>query len=177
MVADDAAARAVWLGEQGALAGAARGTVLVECSTVTVEWIDELARAAAAAGCALLDAPVTGSRTHAASGELSFLVGGPLAALETARPVLAAMSRASCTWAPPAKGPCSSSSTTSSAAFRPHRSRRRSRSSRGAASTGPRPSRSLTNGAPGSPLVKALAARMTARDYTPNFLLTLRPRT
>ena len=35
MVADDAASRAVWLGEHGALAGAARGAVLVECSTLT----------------------------------------------------------------------------------------------------------------------------------------------
>jgi 3-hydroxyisobutyrate dehydrogenase len=31
----------------------------------------------------------------------------------------------------------------------------------------------LTTGAPGSPLVKTLSARMTARDYTPNFLLRL----
>jgi len=31
----------------------------------------------------------------------------------------------------------------------------------------------LTNGAPGSPLVKTLSARMTAADYTPNFLLRL----
>jgi 3-hydroxyisobutyrate dehydrogenase len=62
MVSDDVAARAVWLGEQGALAGAARGTVLVECSTVSVAWIEELSRAAAAAGCPLLDAPVTGQQ-------------------------------------------------------------------------------------------------------------------
>ena len=31
----------------------------------------------------------------------------------------------------------------------------------------------LTNGAPGSPLVKTLSARMTSRDFTPNFLLRL----
>ena len=31
----------------------------------------------------------------------------------------------------------------------------------------------LTNGAPGSPLVKTVSARMTAADYTPNFLLRL----
>jgi 3-hydroxyisobutyrate dehydrogenase len=31
----------------------------------------------------------------------------------------------------------------------------------------------LTQGAPGSPLVKAVSARMTAADYTPNFLLRL----
>jgi len=31
----------------------------------------------------------------------------------------------------------------------------------------------LTNGAPGSPLVKTVAGRMTAPDFTPNFLLRL----
>jgi len=31
----------------------------------------------------------------------------------------------------------------------------------------------LTNGAPGSPLVKMVSARMTAADYTPNFALRL----
>jgi 3-hydroxyisobutyrate dehydrogenase len=31
----------------------------------------------------------------------------------------------------------------------------------------------LTSGAPGSPMVKTLSARMTARDYTPNFMLKL----
>ena len=44
--------------------------------------------AVAARGCELLDAPVTGSKTHAASGELVFLVGGSAAALENARPAL-----------------------------------------------------------------------------------------
>src|SRR5947199_1293999 len=41
MLADDVAARAVWLGENGALAGARRGAVLVESSTASVEWINE----------------------------------------------------------------------------------------------------------------------------------------
>jgi 3-hydroxyisobutyrate dehydrogenase len=31
----------------------------------------------------------------------------------------------------------------------------------------------LTTGAPGSPLVRTLSGRMTAQDYTPNFLLRL----
>jgi 3-hydroxyisobutyrate dehydrogenase len=31
----------------------------------------------------------------------------------------------------------------------------------------------LTNGAPGSPLVKMVSARMVSRDYAPNFLLRL----
>ena len=93
MVADDAAARAVWLGGDGALAGAAAGSVIVECSTATVGWVRELASLAAARNCEFLDAPVTGSRVHAAAGELNFLVGGSAATLEKVRPVLAAMSK------------------------------------------------------------------------------------
>jgi 3-hydroxyisobutyrate dehydrogenase len=31
----------------------------------------------------------------------------------------------------------------------------------------------LTQGAPGSPLVRTIAARMTAPDYTPNFMVRL----
>src|SRR5512141_169179 len=69
MLADDPASRGLWLGENGALAGAAPGTVCIECSTVTVGWI------------------------QAASGELNFLVGGSAATLEKARPILAAMSK------------------------------------------------------------------------------------
>jgi len=94
MVADDNASRSMWLGELGALVGAARGTLLIESSTLAVGWVKELAAAAEARGCELLDAPVTGSKIHAPSGELSFLVGGSAAALEKARPVLAVMSRA-----------------------------------------------------------------------------------
>ena len=39
MVADDAASRAIWLGPDGAIAGSARVAVLVECSTLTVAWV------------------------------------------------------------------------------------------------------------------------------------------
>ena len=93
MVADDNAARSLWLGENGALAGAKPGTVCIECSTVTVGWIHELAAAAQKQKCEFLDAPVTGSKTQAAAGELNFLVGGDSATLEKTRPVLAAMSK------------------------------------------------------------------------------------
>ncbi|HEX3730253.1 MAG TPA: NAD(P)-dependent oxidoreductase, partial [Opitutaceae bacterium] len=93
MLADDAASRAVWLGENGALRGAGPGAILVESSTITVDWIREFSAAAQAKGLELLDAPVTGSKVHAAAGELNFLVGGSAAALERARPVLASMSK------------------------------------------------------------------------------------
>jgi 3-hydroxyisobutyrate dehydrogenase len=173
MVADDAASRAVWQGEHGALAGAARGSVLVECSTLTVGWIEELAGSAADAGCELLDAPVTGSKTHAASGELSFLVGGSAAALETARPVLSVMSRAIVHLGATGSGALlklvnnfmagvQAASLAEALALIERSGLDRAKALE-----------VLTNGAPGSPLVKTLSSRMTGRDYTPHFLLRL----
>lgn len=171
MVADDAASRAVWLGDDGALAGATRGAVLVECSTLTVGWIGQLFREVAARGCELLDAPVTGSKPHAASGELVFLVGGSAAALETARPALAAMSRAILHVGASGRGALlklvnnfmcgvQAASLAEALALIERSGLDRAKSLE-----------LLTTGAPGSPLVKTLSARMTARDYTPNFLL------
>src|SRR5256885_1000760 len=94
MGAGDAASHDLWLGSDGALAAAPGGAILIESSTVTPTWIRELAKASHDKECELLDAPVTGSRTHAAAGELKFLVGGSAAALEKARPVFAAMGTA-----------------------------------------------------------------------------------
>src|ERR1700722_11837980 len=93
MLSDDPASRASWLGPDGALAGAASETLLIECSTVSVGWIRELGSAAASQNIELIDAPVTGSRPQAAAGQLVFLVGGEPAALERARPVLSVMGR------------------------------------------------------------------------------------
>src|SRR5262245_13356006 len=64
MVADDRASRDVWAGAAGALAAMRPGTVAIESSTLTPSWIAELGRLAAVRGVALVDAPVTGSRTH-----------------------------------------------------------------------------------------------------------------
>jgi len=173
MVADDVASRAVWLGEQGALAGAASGAVLVESSTLTVGWIEQLARHASAVGCELLDAPVTGSKPHATSGELCFLVGGSAEALETARPALTAMSRAIVHVGDTGRGTlltlinnflCGVQAASLAEALALIESSGLDRA---------KALEVLTTGAPGSPLVKTLSGRMTARDYTPNFLLRL----
>ncbi|MBV9182386.1 MAG: NAD(P)-dependent oxidoreductase, partial [Acidobacteria bacterium] len=91
MVADDRASRDIWLGQDGALAAAAPGSLLIESSTLTVGWVRELASAAAGHGMDFLDAPVTGSKPHAFSGELRFLVGGSGQALERARPLLSVL--------------------------------------------------------------------------------------
>jgi 3-hydroxyisobutyrate dehydrogenase len=173
MVADDAASRSVWLGEHGALPAAARGAVLVESSTLSIRWVKELAAAASAQGCQLLDAPVTGSKVQAATGELLFLVGGSADALETARPAFQAMGRAVRHLGPTGSGAMLKlinnfvcgvqiASLAEGLALI-----ERSGLDRELALD------VLKNGAPGSPLFRLIADRMTARDFTPNFLLRL----
>src|SRR6202022_5008431 len=51
--------RAVYLGEGGVLARARKGALLIDCSTIDVETARAVT-AAAAAGFAMLDAPVSG---------------------------------------------------------------------------------------------------------------------
>jgi 3-hydroxyisobutyrate dehydrogenase len=174
MVADDTASREVWLGENGVLNGVPRGAILIESSTVSVEWVRLLAAAAASRGCELLDAPVTGSKPQAAAGELSFIVGGNPAALDKVRPVLAAMSRAITHLGPTGSGAllklvnnfiCGVQIASLAEGLAMIERAGLDRLSALAI---------LTNGAPGSPLVKAISGRMTAREYTPpNFLLRL----
>ena len=48
MVADDAASRGIWFGDDGALAGAVPGSLLLESSTLSVGWVKELCAAAEA---------------------------------------------------------------------------------------------------------------------------------
>jgi 3-hydroxyisobutyrate dehydrogenase len=91
MVADDAASRSIWLGADGALAGARPGAIAVESSTLTPGWVRELGRHALSKRLGFLDAPVGGSRQAAAAGELRFFVGGDEATFEAARPALAAV--------------------------------------------------------------------------------------
>ena len=94
MVADDSASQAVWLGENGVLAGNAQpGAVMVECSTLSYDWVVQLGAAAHARGFRYIDAPVTGLPDNAAAGELTLLVGAKPADLEAARDILDAFAR------------------------------------------------------------------------------------
>ncbi len=173
MVADDNASRAVWLGAQGALSAQSAGVVCIESSTVTVSWVRELSSTALGHGCEFLDAPVTGSKVHAASGELNFLVGGASATLEKARPVLGAMSKAITPLGPVGSGALLKlinnfvcgvqvASLAESIAMIERSGLDRAKALE-----------ILITGAPGSPLVKTVAGRMMAQDYAPNFLLRL----
>jgi 3-hydroxyisobutyrate dehydrogenase len=95
IVADDGATRAVMLGAEGAVAGAAAGAILIDSSTNTPAMAREVAQAAKAKGCHYLDAPVSGSLVQAQGKELVFMVGGDKAAFDKAQPLFAAMGRMS----------------------------------------------------------------------------------
>jgi 3-hydroxyisobutyrate dehydrogenase len=90
MVADDVASRDVWLGPDGILTHSLRGTLAVECSTLSHDWVTELAAEAAKLGLRYIDAPVTGLPETAAAGELTLLVGAQAADLDAARNLLGA---------------------------------------------------------------------------------------
>ncbi len=85
--------RAALAGEGGAFATAAPGALFIDCSTIDVESARALAAEAEAAGCAMVDAPMSGGVGGAAAGTLTFMVGGPEAAFARAEPLLRAMGR------------------------------------------------------------------------------------
>lgn len=94
MVADGDAVRALLDGPDGLLAGAGPDLVLSEMSTIGPLAAREIAAHCAEHGVAMIDAPVSGSIAVATAGQLTILAGGEEAALERARPVLDAMSKA-----------------------------------------------------------------------------------
>ena len=172
MVSDNVASRSLWFGENGALAGARQGSVLIESSTLSVGYVKELAAAAAQKKCEFLDAPVTGTKPHAASGQLLFLVGGLASVLERVRPVLAAMSRDVIHLGPQGSGArmklinnfvCGVQAASFAEALA---------MARVAGLDQATAAKILIEGAPGSGIVKRVAAQLTARD-DPNFLLRL----
>ncbi len=89
-VPEDDHVRAVMLGDDGLLAGAQAGTVVAIHSTVQPSTIVELAEIGAEQGVEVIDVCVTGGAARAAEGTVTFLVGGPEATLEKARPYLEA---------------------------------------------------------------------------------------
>ena len=94
MTSDDLSSRTLWLGPEGILAAnLAAGTFAIECSTLSHDWVTELAGKCAGLGLRYIDAPVTGLPDAAAAGTLTLLVGADPADLDSVRPLLAALSQ------------------------------------------------------------------------------------
>jgi 3-hydroxyisobutyrate dehydrogenase len=77
-----------------ALPALAPGAIVVDHTTASAKLAREMADAAAAKGCAFIDAPVSGGQAGAENGQLAIMVGGEAAAVERARPVIGAYAKA-----------------------------------------------------------------------------------
>lgn len=104
VVGDDAASRAMWLGDAGALGAMRASAIGVEVSTLSMDWTRVLHALAKARGVGFVDAPVTGSKAAAAGGTLTFLVGAEDDVFERVRPALAACSATIIHFGPPTSG-------------------------------------------------------------------------
>lgn len=94
MVSDDAASREVWLGASGVFDGRPpAATLVIECSTLSHDWVLELAAEASKRSLSYIDCPVTGLPDMAAAGELTLLAGAAPEDLARAQPVLDALSK------------------------------------------------------------------------------------
>jgi 3-hydroxyisobutyrate dehydrogenase len=92
MTADDESSRAMWLGDQGALSTEnVPHALAIECSTLSHDWVLELAGKVRERRFRYVDSPVTGLPEAAATGTLTLLVGAEAADLDVARPIFASL--------------------------------------------------------------------------------------
>lgn len=78
-------------GPDGLLAGMAKGTLLIDCTSGDPATSQRIAARLAEHGIGFIDAPVSGGVVGAENGKLTIMVGGDPALLEQAMPVLRAM--------------------------------------------------------------------------------------
>ncbi|WP_417464758.1 3-hydroxyisobutyrate dehydrogenase [Kordiimonas sp.] len=91
MLPSGAIVKGVYESEDGVLANAKEGALLIDSSTIDVETARAVAEAAGQKGFEMVDAPVSGGVGGAAAGTLAFMVGGSDTAFERAKPVLEPM--------------------------------------------------------------------------------------
>jgi 3-hydroxyisobutyrate dehydrogenase len=91
MVVDGPQVEQVLLGEDGAAAGAAPGTLMIDMSTIAPADARRIGTALAERGLAFVDAPVSGSAPKAEDGTLTIMAGGSEQDFERARPFFEAM--------------------------------------------------------------------------------------
>jgi 3-hydroxyisobutyrate dehydrogenase-like beta-hydroxyacid dehydrogenase len=92
MVSNPAALRSVTEGEDGVVAGAEDGTVIVQMSTIGPAPVLQLA-SALPPEIGLLDAPVLGSTAEAEAGSLHIFVGGDDELVERSSPLLSTLGK------------------------------------------------------------------------------------
>jgi len=83
--------REVVLGEAGVIEGAAKGSVVIDMSSIAPLVSREIAARLAEKGIEMLDAPVSGGEPKAIEGTLSVMVGGKKETFDKCLPVMKAM--------------------------------------------------------------------------------------
>ncbi|MBM9595563.1 NAD(P)-dependent oxidoreductase [Roseitranquillus sediminis] len=87
-VGNDDDLREVCLGDNGAFAGMAEGSVFVDHTTVSAAVTRKLSAIADGKGISFVDAPISGGQAGAENGALSIMCGGSEAAYARAEPVM-----------------------------------------------------------------------------------------
>ena len=93
MVPDTPDVESVVLGPRGVKEGSRPGQLFIDMSTINPIASRQLARALAANGVTMLDAPVSGGEKGAIDGTLSIMVGGEAGGVGRAGPVFRAMGK------------------------------------------------------------------------------------
>lgn len=93
MVADAPDVREVCLGEQGLAAGAQKGLIVVDMSTINPNAAREIGMALAQKGIEFLDAPVSGGEVGAINAALTIMVGGKPDSFDKVKPLFEKMGK------------------------------------------------------------------------------------
>jgi len=83
--------REVLLGDEGALQGARRGSIMIDMTSSEPSLAREIARQASRREVSALDAPVSGGDVGARNGALSIMIGGPQRVVDWVAPCFEAM--------------------------------------------------------------------------------------
>jgi 3-hydroxyisobutyrate dehydrogenase len=94
MVGNDDDLRSVVYGDKGALAGMAKGAILVDHTTASAAVAREIEAKAKEKGVGFVDAPVSGGQAGAENGQLGIMCGGDPATFAKAEPVIKVYAKA-----------------------------------------------------------------------------------
>ncbi len=83
----------LYTGKRGVLNDLKPGSLIIDCSTIDAESVQQVANAANLSAISFMDAPVSGGITGAEAGTLSFMCGGAKVAYDRALPILQSMGK------------------------------------------------------------------------------------
>jgi 2-hydroxy-3-oxopropionate reductase len=93
MLPDSPDVELVYAGEKGVFAGAKRGALLIDMSSISPVVTRKLTVEAEKRGLDMVDAPVSGGEAGAIGATLSIMIGGKAAAVERAMPIFQALGK------------------------------------------------------------------------------------